>query len=94
MLKSIKIIRFKDLRLANKVTSVLLCVFMGGILLSRATLSFLLNYTNNQVQPELLEKLETKLLPERVPAYSAWEVFEKFHADPSYNDFFIKKKQL
>ena len=117
MLKSIKLIKFKDLKLANKLTSVLLCVFMGGMLLSGAALSSLLNYraeseitskalmliqtmgavrnyTSNQVQPELLEKLETEFLPESVPAYSAREVFEKFRADPSYNEFFYKEATL
>ncbi|WP_088241898.1 Tll0287-like domain-containing protein [Calothrix rhizosoleniae] len=117
MLKNIKLINFNHLKLASKLTLVLFCVFIGGMLLSGTALSSLLNYrteneitskalmliqtmssvrnyTSNQVKPELLDKLETKFLPESVPAYSAREVFENFRADPTYNNFFYKEATL
>jgi HAMP domain-containing protein len=52
------------------------------------------DYTNTQVRPELADKLQSKFIPQTVPAYSAREVFEKLRADKAYKDFFYKEATL
>ncbi|MEW6491556.1 MAG: DUF3365 domain-containing protein [Cyanobacteriota bacterium] len=54
------------------------------------------SYTDNQVNPELADRLETEqwFLPETVPAYSAREVFENLRKHKQYNDFFYKEATL
>ncbi|MBD2059398.1 DUF3365 domain-containing protein [Oculatella sp. FACHB-28] len=58
------------------------------------TMNSVRNYTNTQVNPELADRLDTEFLPESVPSYSAREVFEKFRANPFYNEFFYKEATL
>jgi HAMP domain-containing protein len=70
----------------NEVTSKAL-VLMG-------VMNSVRDYTNTQVRPELVDKLETKFIPQTVPAYSAREVFEKFRTTKEYNDFFYKEATL
>jgi hypothetical protein len=58
------------------------------------TISALREYTVSQVTPELLDKLETKFLPQTVSAYSAKEVFEILRKKPEYKEFFYKEAAL
>ncbi|BDA66556.1 sensor protein [Calothrix sp. PCC 7716] len=51
-------------------------------------------YTSTQVNPELVDKLETKFLPQSVPGYSAREVFEILRGKQDYRDFFYKEATL
>ncbi|MCY7283280.1 MAG: DUF3365 domain-containing protein [Cyanobacteria bacterium CAN_BIN43] len=51
-------------------------------------------YTSSQVNPELVNQLETRFLPQSVPGYSAREVFEGFRKDRDYRDFFYKEATL
>jgi HAMP domain-containing protein len=51
-------------------------------------------YTSTQVNPELVDQLETKFLPQTVPGYSAREVFEGLRKDQDYRDFFYKEATL
>jgi HAMP domain-containing protein len=52
------------------------------------------DYTNTQVKPELADKLESKFIPQALPAFSAREVFEMFRADKAYREFFYKDATL
>ncbi len=106
-----------NLRLGKKLTILLLLVFIGGIVVSGASLATILNrnaqnqitskalilmeivnsvrdYTNTQVSPELADKLESKFIPQALPAFSAREVFEMFRADKTYKEFFYKDATL
>jgi HAMP domain-containing protein len=58
------------------------------------TMNSVRDYTTNQVNPELVDRLSTEFLPETVPAYSAREVFETFRSNPIYADFFYKEATL
>ena len=110
-------LKSKNLKLGQKLTILLLSVFLGGIIVSGAVLSKILNhtaqqqitskavmlmetmnsvreYTNSQVKPELVERLDVDFLPETVPAYSAREVFETFRSSQDYGDFFYKEATL
>ena len=110
-------LKFNNLQLEQKLTLILLLVFLAGIVISSSALSTLLhrsaqtqitskalmliqtmnsvrNYTSTKIKPELAEKLETKFLPESVPAYSAREVFESFRANKEYSNFFYKEATL
>ncbi|MBE9112011.1 DUF3365 domain-containing protein [Nodosilinea sp. LEGE 07298] len=58
------------------------------------TMNSVRDYTTNQVNPELVDRLSTEFLPETVPAYSAREVFETFRGNPIYADFFYKEATL
>ncbi|MGJ5672865.1 MAG: c-type heme family protein [Nostochopsis sp.] len=58
------------------------------------TISALREYTVSQVTPELIDKLETKFLPQTVSAYSAREVFELLRKKQEYQDFFYKEAAL
>jgi HAMP domain-containing protein len=51
-------------------------------------------YTNAQVNPVLVDKLETEFLPQSVPAYSAREVFENLRKKQDYREFFYKEATL
>ncbi|MEO0839270.1 MAG: DUF3365 domain-containing protein [Cyanobacteria bacterium J06643_5] len=54
------------------------------------------NYTNEQVQPLLLPKVETEdeFIPESIPAFSVREVFEIFRNNPEYASFLYKDATL
>ncbi|MBW4428124.1 MAG: DUF3365 domain-containing protein [Nostoc desertorum CM1-VF14] len=58
------------------------------------TMSSVRHYTNTQINPELVDKLETEFLPQSVPAYSAREIFEILRKTPDYRDFFYKEATL
>lgn len=58
------------------------------------TMNSVRDYTTNQVNPELITRLDSEFLPETVPAYSAREVFETFRGNPIYADFFYKEATL
>lgn len=60
------------------------------------TMNSVRNYTSNQINPELSERLETEpvFLPQTVPAYSAREVFEHLRSAEPYNQFFYKEATL
>ena len=111
MLKSI------NLRLSQKLTILLLTIFLSGIIASGAALSSILNrtaqaqiasqalilmetmnsvreYTNNQVRPELIARLEKEFLPEAIPTYSSREVFEDFRTRKDHEAFFYKDATL
>ncbi|MBF2065708.1 MAG: DUF3365 domain-containing protein [Calothrix sp. C42_A2020_038] len=64
-----------------------------GIMLME-TMSSVRQYTSTQVNPELVDKLETKFLPQSVPGYSAREVFEILRGRQNYRDFFYKEATL
>ncbi|MBD2431510.1 MULTISPECIES: c-type heme family protein [Fischerella] len=51
-------------------------------------------YTSTQVNPELVDKLETEFLPQSVPGYSAREVFENLRQKQDYREFFYKEATL
>ena len=63
-------------------------------LMMMETMNAIRTYTNDHVQPEIADRLETEFLPESVPAYSAREVFETFRLNPVYSDFFYKEATL
>ena len=65
-------------------------------LLLLQTMSSVRHYTSTQVNPELVDRLETEsqFLPQTVPGYSAREVFEHLRTNPEYNDFFYKEATL
>ena len=54
------------------------------------------NYTSNNIQPLLSERLQTdsEFIRETVPAYSAREVFENFRQRPEYQGFLYKEATL
>ena len=58
------------------------------------TMNSVRDYTTNQVNPELSNRLTVEFLPETVPAYAAREVFESFRGNPIYADFFYKEATL
>jgi HAMP domain-containing protein len=58
------------------------------------TMSSVRQYTNNEITPELADKLETKFLPQSVAGYSAREVFDILRQKPEYSDFFYKEATL
>ncbi|MGF1479987.1 MAG: DUF3365 domain-containing protein [Cyanophyceae cyanobacterium] len=58
------------------------------------TMNSVRDYTSNQVQPELVHRLEERFLPETIPAYSAREVFESLRQNSEYRDFFYKEATL
>jgi HAMP domain-containing protein len=58
------------------------------------TMNSVRDYTTNQVNPELADRLTVEFLPETVPAYAAREVFESFRGNPIYADFFYKEATL
>lgn len=60
------------------------------------TMSSVRQYTSEQVNPELVSRLETEthFLPQTVPGYSAREVFENLRTRPEYNNFFYKEATL
>ncbi len=52
-------------------------------------------YTDTQVKPELIERMEEEFFPEVIPAYSAREVFENLRdRNSEYRDFFYKEATL
>jgi HAMP domain-containing protein len=53
-------------------------------------------YTNDQVQPLLLPKLDTQeqFIPESIPTYSARQVFELFRKNKDYANFIYKDATL
>ena len=63
-------------------------------LLLMETMNSVREYTSSQVKPELADQLETRFLPETVPAYSAREVFESLRESSNYDDFFYKEATL
>ena len=65
-------------------------------LLAMETMNAVRDYTSNQIQPELSNRLTTEVafLPETVPAYSAREVFENLRKNPQYQDFSYKEATL
>ncbi len=61
------------------------------------TINSVRNYTNTQVTPEFLSRLETEslFLPQAVPSYSAREVFEDLKkSNNKYDRFFFKEASL
>jgi HAMP domain-containing protein len=58
------------------------------------TMSSVRKYTSTQVNPELIDKLDTEFLPQTVPGYSAREVFEILRKTADYRDFFYKEATL
>lgn len=66
----------------------------GKALMLMEAMNSVREYTNSQVGPELVNRLESEFLPETVPAYSAREVFETFRTNRDYADFFYKEAAL
>lgn len=62
------------------------------------TMGAVRDYTSNQINPELADRLETEdqFLPQTVPGYSAREVFEglRNREKGKYRDFFYKEATL
>ena len=59
------------------------------------TMNSVRDYTSNQVEPELAERMDVEFLPETIPAYSAREVFETLRqTNPKYRDFFYKEATI
>ncbi len=63
-------------------------------LLIMETMSSVRDYTNQQVNLELADKLAVDFVPQSVPAYSAREVFEVLRKRTEYEDFFYKEATL
>ena len=51
-------------------------------------------YTNSDITPELVDRLDEEFLPAIIPAYSAREVFERLRENSTYSDFFYKEAAL
>ena len=64
-----------------------------GLLLMETMIS-VRQYTNDQVKPNLEDKLETEFLPQTIPAYSATEVFDNLRKKAKYGQFFYKEATL
>lgn len=60
------------------------------------TMDSVRDYTREQVNPELADRLESEeqFLPQTVPGYSAREVFEYLRKRTDYTDFFYKEATL
>ncbi|BAU64411.1 sensor protein [Stanieria sp. NIES-3757] len=59
------------------------------------TMNSVREYTNVQVKPELVDRIDEEFLPETIPAYSAREVFETLRQkNPNYRDFFYKEATI
>ncbi|AFZ01385.1 DUF3365 domain-containing protein [Calothrix sp. PCC 6303] len=60
------------------------------------TMNSVRDYTTNQIQPLLSDRweIESKFIPETIPAYSARQVFENLRRSPNYKDFFYKEATL
>jgi HAMP domain-containing protein len=58
------------------------------------TMSSLRDYTSTQVNPELVDRLQTEFLPQSVPAYSAREVFENLRQKSPWREYFYKEATL
>lgn len=60
------------------------------------TMNSVRQYTSNQIDPELSDRLETEqfFIPQTVPAYSAREVFENLRDNEEYEQFFYKEATL
>lgn len=59
------------------------------------TMNSVRNYTDTQVKPELIDRIDSIFLPETIPAYSAREVFEDLRQkDADYRNFFYKEATL
>lgn len=58
------------------------------------TMNSVRSYTNDQVKPELSDRLDAEFLPETIPAYSAREVFEHLRENRAYSEFFYKEATL
>ncbi|MEM7556502.1 MAG: DUF3365 domain-containing protein [Cyanobacteria bacterium P01_A01_bin.84] len=63
-------------------------------LLLMETMTSVREYTNQQVRDELKDKLETRFLPQSIPAYSATEVFRNLKKKQGYGEFFYKEATL
>jgi HAMP domain-containing protein len=65
-------------------------------LIMMETMDSVRKYTNEQVNPELADRLETEpeFIRVTVPGYSAREVFEILRQDPAYSEFFYKEATL
>ncbi len=59
------------------------------------TMNSVREYTDSQVKPELIDRIDSVFLPETIPAYSAREVFEGLRQkDADYRNFFYKEATL
>jgi HAMP domain-containing protein len=60
------------------------------------TMNSVRDYTTNNIQPLLNDRLETEaaFIPETVPAFSATEVFQKLRKNEAYRSFFYKEATL
>jgi HAMP domain-containing protein len=58
------------------------------------TMGSVREYTSAQINPELLDRLDTEFLPQTIPGYSAREVFELLRKNNDYRDFFYKEATL
>ncbi|BAZ41864.1 sensor protein [Calothrix sp. NIES-4101] len=60
------------------------------------TMNAVRDYTTNQIQPLLSKtwEVESKFIPETIPAYSARQVFENLRRSPNYKDFSYKEATL
>ena len=108
---------FKNLKLKQKFTIILLIILIFGLSMCGFSLSVILRqnaereiastglllmetmtsvreYTNEQVNPELKDKLDVEFLPQTIPAYSATEVFNNLRKKAKYGQFFYKEATL
>jgi HAMP domain-containing protein len=58
------------------------------------TMNSVREYTNTQIKPELIDRIEEEFLPQIIPAYSAREVFESLRRNSDYRNFFYKEATL
>lgn len=65
-------------------------------LLLSETIKYVRHYTNIEVAPQLNDRIETDdFLPQTIPSYSAWKVFEQLQKDNnSYKEFYYKDAML
>ncbi|MFH7024179.1 MAG: DUF3365 domain-containing protein [Heteroscytonema crispum UTEX LB 1556] len=109
----------KNLALAQKLTILLLVIFLGGITFSGIALANILNhkaqneitsnallllrtlnsvraYTNNEVTPQLEQRIgKQSFVPQVIPSYSSRRVFDNLRKDNnSYQDFLYKDAML
>ena len=59
-----------------------------------ATMNSVRDYTTNQIQPQLQERIDRQFLPETIPAFSAHTIFNNLRKNPEYQEFLYRETAL
>ncbi|WP_013323216.1 c-type heme family protein [Gloeothece verrucosa] len=90
------------------VGAILLSGFLIGIILNQSaqrqvtaeasallkTMNAVSAYTDKEITPELSARLNNEFLPQIIPFFAAWEVFEKLRDNPQWQNYFYKDATL